>query len=176
MAVSLAQCWLRVTRGKNCLKLLVTILFIFSSAGCVVYDLKSERDNIPSNQKSDISQASENIKNLEKNKIPTRIVIDPFSRHQEGKKTESNNSSIQTTVNLNLKCIDGNLKINTEFKWRAQNEDIIRQGTFKYKDVPKIFLDLNPILVWTIKITVNNQKEYSLQSNAIENDFYLDCK
>lgn len=60
------------------MKFLVTILFIFSSAGCVIYDLKSERDKIPSNQKSDISQASENIKNLEEKKIPTQLLINPF--------------------------------------------------------------------------------------------------
>lgn len=142
----------------------------------MVYDLKSERDKIPGNQKSDISQASENIKNLEEKKIPTSLVVDPFYRNHEIKKTDSTKNSIHTTVNLNLKCNEGNLKPNTEFKWRAQNADIIRQGIFKFKDIPKIFLELNPILVWTIKITVNNQKEYSVQSNAIENDFYLDCK
>ncbi len=60
------------------MKLLVTFLLIFNSAGCVVYDLKSERDKIPSNQKSDISQASENIKNLEEKNIPTQLLINPF--------------------------------------------------------------------------------------------------
>ncbi len=157
---------------------LICVYVCIFQYGCTVYDLKKNQslkaEN--TNNKTENEQIAENIKNMEKENIPTNLVFPYWGSEPKYEKTKIINShqNLHSGLEIQLICKTGSLDQIKNISWTAVNNLSKYRGDLIFHETP-IILDLNPILVWDIELRINNKYKYKTISKVTRHKLKIDC-